>query len=954
MPKTSHYDGPVPMGALSGIRPAPGVWVHGDGPLPAPIMLIGERPGETEAKRDRPFCGASGQILNDWLERADLARDRLYATNLVKDFKPGNPEPQRWEVERDRKKLLREIRACEPTVIGAVGAHAVHFFLGPDADMETVHGIPFPVALSPIFGEDVFGVDGIAGTVPTDADEVIVVPVYHPANSFYNVDLAARGQYDIDVLGMVIRQQVAVRTPDAHPKPHYELIDYDPVDFMDWAAVWQPSIATHYFLAIDTEGSIKRPWCLSFTQVAGWAAVLKKDAPAMRQFIAELMEFIAAGGRVLLHNSMHDLGVLRALGIDLPPGSFIDTMVIAYQLCLEPQGLKPLAYRHAGMLMSSYEELVNPANLRLAEDYVRLAHALKDEWPLTEPYITFERNPETKVFEPKIKKPWHIERYLRTLIKEYEEKKKPVDLRSRWHNIDDDIRKPVEDALGPMPEATLDDLQPEDGDPITYAARDADGTLRIAPTMIGRAEALGIWDSCEIDFGAIPMFERMQANGMAVNVPHFMKLGQLMIEKMFEHRQTIKQITGAEINPDSPIQVADLLYGQLGLSTRIMTKGGKSGKKKPSTGDKALEALRFAHPAVPPILDYRECSKIKSSFCDPLARLTARDGRVHTTLRVTKVTSGRISSSSPNLTAQPVRSELGLQLREGFVAPTKEILAEYYRATGCDWEPVDCILGEWDLDQAEMRVMAHESEDEYMCELLTNPLYDIHSETAARMFGLKIVNSPIKKERYQFVHPVIHRYPAKRVGFGVITGITGKGLENQMALANATKNGLKLGEGGEAWTEDDCDLMIIDWFKVFRKVRSYINWCRAETRRQGWIADMWGRIRYLPGIFSEKSWIREEAERQSHSHRIQAGAQGLLKRAMAVIWGFNLEMYKAKRRVEPLIQIHDSLTYELEHDPELMEYWDAVMVNSMSNTTKLRVPMRANGKYAKSWGKLKD
>lgn len=894
-------------GSISGIayRPAPGKFVDGYGPLPAPIMLIGERPGETEAEQGRPFCGKSGQILDDWLDRAGLDRACCRATNVCRDFKYGNPEPLAWEIERDLPKLYAEIAECQPTVIAAIGAYAIRTLLGPGHDLDKVHGVPRTVNF------DSWG---------WGEYECVVVPVYHPANTFYQVDLAAKGQVDVMTLARVIRGQQSPVVDNI--QTHYDELDDD---------TYQAGGLSAPTVGIDTEGWKRRPWCISFSQEAGYSSVIRSTSRrALEQFKYELAAYVADGGIILLHNAMHDLGVLRDMGIELPPRSFIDTMVVAYLLRLEPQGLKPLSWRHSGMEMSSYEELVGEANKLHAFNYVVNAFARSNDWPPTPPYLTMER--VDGHFTPKVKNPWSISRYLKRLIDDFT-KDNNVDFRDRWYGIDPDIRKPVEDALGPMPEATLDDVPLAEA--IDYANRDSDATNRNWPALKSMVDQMGLNQILAIDMGAIPMFERMQHNGLTADVPYLRALGQRMTERMADIQQQVKVMTGAEINPNSPDQTRELLFDQLGLTPGKLTKGGKDGRnKKPSTNDKILEAMRFVHPVVGLICDYRECSKIKSSFCDPVERTVQGDMRVRGTIKVTRVESGRCSMADPNMTAQPVRSDLGKELRNGYIAAPGK------------------VLGTWDLDQIELREMAHQSRDPLLMELLTREDRDVHSETAALSFGLKLYDSRDKKERYQNVHPIRHRYAAKRIGFGVITGITGLGLKAQMDLANATKNGLPIGQGGDAWSESDCDGLILEYFNIYRAVRRYMLSCRAECRQTGMVRDRWGRIRYLPGIYSQQSWVREEAERQSHSHKISSSAQGVLKQAMAAIWDVNVDMLKQGRYVEPILQIHDELIYEVEDDPDLKSYWDSVMVGCLCHTTVMAVPIRSKGGYGHRWGDL--
>lgn len=456
-----------------------------------------------------------------------------------------------------------------------------------------------------------------------------------------------------------------------------------------------------------------------------------------------------------------------------------------------------------------------------------------------------------------------------------------------------------------MPVADLDDIPVKDA--VEYACRDADATLRINPILDRRIDEMGLRGCYEMDLAVVPMVERMHSVGMLVDRRHLVELDSYLTDLMALEVQAVRKIVGVEINPNSPPQVAALLFEKLKLKPRKRTPTGMN-----STQDKVLEAMRNEHPVVGHIIKYREYGTYRDDFCLKMVRLLDEDGRIHPNLGLTRVSSGRLNCKEPNLLGIPVREEMGKLLRSGFVAGP------------------DKTYGSWDLNQIEMREMAHQSRDPVLISRFEND-EDIHAATAADVFGKRLEDVSATE-----------RYAAKRIGFGVITGITEIGLAEQMALA-----------GAEGWDEQSCGCAIRDYFGIYKYVLQFLHDCRAEARRYGYVRDRWGRIRYLPGVHSDLKWIRAEAERQSHSFKISASAQGVLKKSMAQIW----EWWKSDGilgQVEPLLQVHDELLLEVDDDKEFCEYVDTGMLHFLCNTTKLRVPIKAKGSYGPDWGSLKD
>jgi uracil-DNA glycosylase family 4 len=857
--------------------------VSGEGPLPAELMLVGERPGIDEDIQGRPFVGLSGQELNRYMDSVNLRREDCYVTNVVKVYAEHSPKVE--EVEEWQGLLELEIEQTRPVVIAAVGAYAARWFLGPVL-MDEVHGIPHMCRF-----------------------DCLVVPVYHPASAFYDTEQGRYVQYDFEMLAAAVRGEIGPRA-DAILEPRYSVLP--------------PNISPSApLIAIDTEGSREKPWCLTWSTDEG-------EAYCQR----EVHTGWSADGLVLLHNSLHDLGVLESMGITIPDGGFVDTMVLAYLLGVEPQGLKPLAHRHAGMRMQSYTDLLEAASESLAMEYL---HGLSaDKWGASEPYCIIKGG------TMKIVQPNSLNRYIANILRDVENGKTnktgyPVDPRKRWGNIDTTITRRAVDVFGDMPEATLDDI-PE-SDAINYACRDADATLRIYPILQARVDETGQRLVQEIDHAIIPMVDRMQRNGFKVDPAHFERLIDKCDIIMAQCVIDIGRITGAKVNPDSPVQVRALLFDSdispkireamgdfnpLDLDPIKWTKGGESGDRAESTQDKVIEALRYIDTTgcVARIADFREASKVRNSFCRPILQRMARtnsDGRLRCNLRITRVSSGRLAANSPNLMAIPVRSALGREVRAGFVAPEGRILAT------------------WDENQVEMRHMANESRDPALLQVYEDGK-DLHQDTVDRLGT--------------------DRPMAKRINFGIITGITGVGLLDQTKLA-----------GVKGYTQEICDELIERWFGVYRGVRGYMDASRAEARRYGYVRDMWGRVRYLPGVHSPISRISEEACRQSHSHKIQAGAQGIMKIAMAAIWHELKEsIWPAGWYAEPLLQIHDEIVFELDDDPVLWAIMDDMVQRCLTtahiefmeahsdyftySNMEYVVPLKAKGVRGPNWAAL--
>ena len=698
----------------------------------------------------------------------------------------------------------------------------------------------------------------------------LIFPIIHPAAGLHSPDQQSSIVADFENLKRLLAGDTGVyRVKDEWTDPDYEQCD-------------KPLIVSGT-IGMDTEGSVEAPWGLSISSACGTSTVVRKGLIIFDPDI-----------QTVLHGALHDYNVLKQMGIT--PTRFICTQIASFLLGTEPIGLKPLAYRLCGMSMRSYNEVMGEASQRLAREF--LEEVNQYEWEEPEAILSFTRDGTPEIRQPRSIN-WLLDRDFKAL-----DGGKELDLRDRWNKWDTEVKAEVIDTLGEMPVPTLDDIDPDEA--IDYSARDADATLRIFNPLMKRIEETHQREVLELDMEVIPMLSRMMEIGMGVDVDCFTDLGEQLQEDLFQLTEDISEIAGYPINPSSDDQLAEFLFNELELKVTRLTKK----KKRGSVDKKSLEGLRHDHPVIPLIIEYSEKDTLNSTFAVNLPKFV-RDGRIHPMIRLTRVKSGRLETSKPNLLNIPVRTKLGRKLREGFVAGEGRELAS------------------WDLDQIEMRVIADLSEDEEMIKVLSNPCRHIHKETCSKLYGMKV--SEVDKTSTEYLM-------SKNVSFGIPYGISPLGL-----VAQARERGIN-------WDEKDCETFIAEWFKVYPGVMSMIEGFKAQARREGLVRSKLGRIRYLPGIHSTLPYIRSEAERHAVNHPIQTTAQEVLKKAMVDLWDFRTEIQK-EGYWEPLLQIHDEVIYE--EDEGLFELVDPIVQLCMEGAMDLKVPIRCGGVVGNNWAELK-
>ena len=707
-------------------------------------------------------------------------------------------------------------------------------------------------------------------------NDTIIVPIYHPAAGMKSTTLMTSIAQDYEVLGQTVRQQI---TPRRYPTPYSKV---NCADFAHFPA------ETPNIVAIDTEtlpdGS---PWCLTYcldNDVYRGRIIFTADKEN-----CEKLNQLVSNPRVttVLHNALFDLKVLNVMGVH--PTNVVDTMVMSYLLQDLPLGLKPLSYRLVDLKLREYKTVIYQAQQEASFAYLMMASELK--LPDPESLLVWDKG------IPKVKKPQNMGRKIQRLLKKYIDDPESIDLQDKWKKMDG--TRQVEDLLGPMPEASLADVPRDEA--IHYACTDAVATYKVYEVMSSRIRDMDLSDTLERDMAIIPMLTDMMETGILLDKGKLKDLENRLESKKSSLDDKLNELSPIteRLNPGSTQQVSDILY-QMGIFPR----------KGMATDAQTLDLYKSRSELIQTILDYREVEKLLTTYVRTLPLKTDGNDRIHTRFRNTVTVTGRLASSDPNLQNIPTRTKEGKEIRKSFIA-----------SEGCSLVSVD-------YSQIEMRCVAHVSQDPTMIKMFMEDL-DVHSETASRMFRVPLAD----------VHPKKHRYPAKRIGFGVLYGMGPHKLQIQM-----------LGEG-MAYTVDECEELIGMWFGVYPKIYEYMDCVKAEARRTGLARDYFGRLRRIPETMSVFQRIVEAGLRQAGNFPIQSMAQQIIKQAMRELRPIYLELQEGgKWRCHPLLQIHDELVWEI--SDEILEIAIPIIKSVMVGAVDLCVPVVVDSAIAQTWGDL--
>ena len=402
----------------------------------------------------------------------------------------------------------------------------------------------------------------------------------------------------------------------------------------------------------------------------------------------------------------------------------------------------------------------------------------------------------------------------------------------------------------------------------------------------------------KFDLPLIPVLYKMEKCGVKIDLEYFAELKREFTERVSELEQKIYSATGVCFNVNSPIQLSKVLFEDLNLPT----KGIKKTSRGFSTGASELEKLEGAHPVIELIKDYREDSKLLSTYVLPLPDLVEGDGRIHTTFTQDVTATGRLSSVNPNLQNIPVRSEDGKRIRTGFVAREGRTLVSA------------------DYAQFELRLAAVLAGDEKLIKAFSENV-DIHTKTAAEVFNIPM--EQVTKSQ---------RRAAKIINFGVMYGMSPKGLSDaaDMSFMEAKQ-------------------FIDDYFKVRQPIKNYLDRTLEQARNLGYVETFFGRKRPTPDVKSANYIVRTAAERAAQNMPIQGTEADLMKRAMIQV--DKMLSTKFMGRADLVLQIHDSLIIEC--DNEVRDEIVKGLVEIMEGVApELPIRLKADVSVGENWGEL--
>jgi DNA polymerase-1 len=453
---------------------------------------------------------------------------------------------------------------------------------------------------------------------------------------------------------------------------------------------------------------------------------------------------------------------------------------------------------------------------------------------------------------------------------------------------------PITELIGSgKQQKSMADLSPEEIR--VYACEDADITLRLHHLFLPQLKEQNLLSLFEdLEMPLVTVLAEMERNGVCLDTAALHETSGKFTRLMEDLEKEIHALAGMEFNIASPKQVGEVLFDRL----QITSKPKKTKTGQYVTSEDVLESLRSKHPIVEKILEHRGVKKLLGTYVDALPLLiNPRTGHIHTNFNQTITTTGRLSSSNPNLQNIPVRDAMGKEVRKAFVS--------------C---PGDLFFSA-DYSQIELRIMAHLSQDANLIDAFMQG-HDIHTATAAKIF---------KKELSEVTAD--ERRKAKTANFGIIYGISAFGLAERMGVSRT-----------------EAKQLIDEYFITYPGVKAYMDRSIAMAREEGFTTTLWQRRCYLPDINSHNATVRGYAERNAINAPIQGTAADIIKVAMVRI---HKRMQAEGVQSRMILQVHDELNFSV--PPHEKETIQRIVIEEMQAAAQLRVPLIADCGWGENW-----
>ncbi len=408
----------------------------------------------------------------------------------------------------------------------------------------------------------------------------------------------------------------------------------------------------------------------------------------------------------------------------------------------------------------------------------------------------------------------------------------------------------------------------------------------------------------DIELPLIPVIQKMEKRGIKIDRLLLANLAETYHAELSKLEKEIHKLAGVEFNINSPKQLGEILFDKLQLTAKNMKKTSGGAR---STKESELEKLRDLHPIVPLLFEYRELSKLLSTYIDAIPPLLDSEDRLHSNFISSGTTTGRMASNNPNLQNIPIKSDLGKAIRGAFIAEKSFKLCSF------------------DYSQMELRIAAFLSNDEKLIDIFKKG-EDVHTSVASFVFKVPLAE----------VTPTMRRQ-AKVINFGIIYGMGVMALKQNLGT-----------------TRDEAQKFLNDYFETFSALASYLDGVKAETARRGYTETFYGRRRYFEGINSKIPYVKASAERMAINAPIQGTEADVIKLAMIAIDKYVVNN-KLEKDVYPLLQVHDELVYEIVEDKvkEIAPQIEKIMESVMDPKDTKGIKLTASANIGDNWGELK-